>query len=138
MDLNKIELFKIKKIKNINGDILHGLKFNDPGFIKFREIYFSRINFNKIKAWKKHKKISMNLIVPYGNVMFIFYDDKKNKFRKEIIGEKRYKRLFVPPNIIFGFKGLSKPYSLISNVIDYRHDPSEAEKIPKNKIIYKW
>ena len=36
------------------------------------EELFSTIKCNKIKAWKRHLKMTMNLIVPLGNVKFIF------------------------------------------------------------------
>ena len=42
--------------------------------IEFGEIYFSTVNQNKIKAWKMHTKMKMNLIVPSGEIRFNFID----------------------------------------------------------------
>ena len=77
MCLDKIKISNLKINKNSDGDVLHAFKATDEDFQKLQEIYFSKIKFSKIKAWKKHKKLSMNLIVPFGEVMFIFYSEKK-------------------------------------------------------------
>ena len=37
----------------------------------------SKIKFGKIKAWKFHTKMILNLIVPVGKVKFVFYSQKK-------------------------------------------------------------
>jgi len=138
MSLDKIKISNLKINKNSDGDVLHAFKKTDEGFQKLQEIYFSKIKFSKIKAWKKHKKLSMNLIVPLGKVMFVFYSEKKKIFRKEIIGNNNYKRISVPPNIIFGFKGLYKPFSIVCNIADLIHDPEEIENILIKDISYKW
>ena len=52
----------------------------------FGEIYFSNINSLCIKAWKKHKIMTLNLIVPIGKVRFVFHD--KN-FQINIEGNHR-------------------------------------------------
>ena len=80
----------------------------------------------------------MNLIVPLGEVKFVFYDNENKTFREEIIGEENYYRLTIPPNIWFGFQGLFNPYSLIMNVSNIEHDPKEVENQRNNFIDYKW
>ena len=76
------------KIVNVEGgDVMHGLKCSDKSFKSFGELYFSWIEPKKIKAWKKHKLMTMNLVVPYGLVKFvIFYDNEPNDFHEVIIG----------------------------------------------------
>ena len=59
----------IKPLKRINveeGDVLHVLKASDDEFHGFKEAYFSTIKKNKIKAWKRHLLMTMNLIIPIG------------------------------------------------------------------------
>ena len=76
-----LEGFKIIKLKQFfleEGNLFHGLKNSDDGYDKFGEIYFSFINKNSIKAWKFHKKMTLNLIVPVGSIRFNFLD-----FREE-------------------------------------------------------
>ncbi len=136
--LNKIEITPLSRINTPNGDVLHALKNDDKEFFGFGEAYFSWININSVKAWKKHNAMSMNLIVPYGNVRFVFYDELVNKYRVEEIGDKRYVRLSVPSGIWFGFKGLSSPSSLILNIANIKHEVHEAQKLELSNFGYDW
>ena len=54
----------------------------------------------------------------------------KNILNNIIIGEDNYARITVPPNIWFGFKGVSSKTSFILNISDLSHDPSEVERKP--------
>ena len=61
----------IKPLKRINieeGDVLHALKSSDDEFHGFKEAYFSTIKKSKVKAWKRHLLMTMNLIIPIGRV----------------------------------------------------------------------
>ena len=123
----------IKPLKRINveeGDVLHVLKYSDDEFHGFKEAYFSTIKENKIKAWKRHLLMTMNLIIPIGRVQFNFYDNNQNLLKNIIVGEDNYCRITVPPMIWFGFKGLSSHPSYILNISDESHNPSEVERKP--------
>ena len=135
--ISDIIVSKVDKKKVVNGDIYHGIKSHDLGFKNFGEVYFSFINFNKIKGWKKHTKMTLNLLVPVGLVKFVFYDENK-KIIEYIIGSDNYLRLTVPPNIWFGFQGLSHGDNLIMNLADIPHSDDEVEKKKINEIKYKW
>ena len=74
--------------------------------------------------------MTMNLVIPIGEVQFNFYDEDKNLIKNIIIGEDNYCRITVPPKIWFGFKGLSSNTSYILNISDEYHDPSEVERQP--------
>ncbi len=117
-----------KRITVDGGDVLQILKSNEKEFRGFQEAYLSIIKNNYIKAWKRHLKMTMNLVVPIGKVKFIFYDCKGNLLLNETIGEENYCRLTVPPNIWFGFKGLSKKDSYVFNIANIKHDPKEVER----------
>ena len=45
------------------GNVFHALKTTESDFQGFGEAYFSTVNFNDIKAWKKHKKMTLNIVV---------------------------------------------------------------------------
>lgn len=117
---------------------MHVLKKGELKNWSFGEAYFSKIKFNKIKAWKCHKKMILNLAVPIGKVKFVFYSKKENKFKVIILGERKYCRLTVPPNIWFGFKGLSRTESIILNIANIEHNKKETLKCEKNKIKFNW
>ena len=107
----------LRQIIDERGKIMHMLKATDPHFMKFGEIYFSWVEQGAIKAWKCHQRMTLNLVVPMGDVSFVFHlTNQKNNFRTENIGEERYARLTVPPGIWFGFQGVSDGLNLICNV----------------------
>ncbi len=121
-----------------SGNVMHALKKGELKKWSFGEAYFSKIKFKKIKAWKYHKKMVLNLFVPVGKVKFVFYSEKENKFMTIKLGEKHYRRLTVPPNIWFGFKGLSRTESIILNIANIKHTKKETLKCEKNKIKFNW
>ena len=136
--LNKIKKTPLKIIKLSAGNIMRALNKNELKNWTFGEAYFSKIRHNKIKAWKYHKKMKLNLMVPYGKVRFVFYSHKYKKFRIEEIGEKNYFRLTVPSKIWFGFKGISKKESIILNIAYIKHSKKEILRCAKNEINFNW
>tara|TARA_B100001750_G_C15407989_1_gene546261 strand:+ start:15 stop:440 length:426 start_codon:yes stop_codon:yes gene_type:complete len=130
-----LEGFKIIKLKQFfleEGNLFHGLKNSDDGYDKFGEIYFSFINKNSIKAWKFHKKMTLNLIVPVGSIRFNFLDfrEESSTFKEKFtltLSDKDYSRLTVPPKIWFGFKGLGDKTNLLVNIANMPHDDNEVE-----------
>ena len=135
--LNDILTTSIKVMPVAGGNVMRGMRETDVGFVGFGEAYFSYIKPKKIKAWKKHSKMTLNLIVPHGNVMFVFMDDK-SQFRKETIGDTKKIRLSVPPGLWFGLQGLKAPYSLLMNVADIPHEPSEVERRNIDEVNFDW
>ena len=139
--INDVLLTPLDIIETPGGDVMHAMRKIDSGFNGFGEAYFSWVSFNSIKAWKRHTKMTMNLIVPVGNVKFVFFEDANeiaNKFRIEEIGENRYERITVPPGIWFGFQGIDYPKSLIMNIANIPHQTNEVERLSLNKINYVW
>ena len=136
--LDKIKIAPLKTIKLSTGNIMHALNKNELKNRTFGEAYFSKIKSGKIKAWKYHLKMILNLVVPHGKVKFVFYSQKDRNFRVIEIGGKKYLRLTVPPKIWFGFKGISKHESIILNVTNIKHNPKEILRCKKNKIDFNW
>ena len=127
VSLDDIIVTPLKRIPTIGGDVLHALKKSESGFNGFGEVYFSLVEDRAIKAWKCHKRMILNLVVPMGEISFAFHlTNQENRFRIEKIGEKRYARLTVPPGIWFGFQGRSSGQSLLMNLADIPHDPDEV------------
>ena len=60
---DRVIIKPLKKFHVEEGDVLHGLKASEIEFNGFEEAYFSTIKNNKIKAWKRHLRMTMNLIV---------------------------------------------------------------------------
>ena len=133
-----ISVKKLKIIDNDKGKVMHALKKSETSFDKFGEVYFSKIEYNYVKAWKKHKNMTMNLVVPVGSVKFVFYNEQNKDFEEIILGPNNYSRITVLPNIWFGFKGLFKGNNLVMNLSNIEHDPSEVYRKELSEIDYKW
>ena len=126
-----ILLNPLKIIDTEGGDVLHAMKKMDAGYIGFGEAYFSEIKFDSIKAWKRHKEMTLNFIVPHGKVRFVLFDDRENKtgkFTKYILSRGSYYRLTVPPMVWVGFQGLDLDISTILNIADMPHNPKEVDR----------
>lgn len=138
MSLADIILTPLTNISTLGGNVCHGIKSTDATFKGVGEVYFSWIECNFIKAWKKHNEMWMNLIVPVGNVKFVFYDHSSQTFREEKIGERNYSRITVPPGVWFGFQGIDSPKSMVVNVSNILHNPNESDRMEINSIEYNW
>ena len=137
MSINDIQITSLQRIENVGGDILHALKHDDEGYAGFGEVYFSWIKCDAVKAWKRHTRMTMNLVVPLGQVRFVFYQNHAQYLIKEI-GEYHYNRITVPPGIWFGFKGLITPQSLVMNIANFPHESNEVERLQKSDFDYSW
>ena len=136
--LDQIQVMPLQQISTLGGDVWHALKSTEESFQGFGEAYFSWVELNSIKAWKQHLRMTMNLVVPIGTVRFVFCDLQHYNFREEEIGASNYSRITVPPNIWFGFQGMSEKLSLILNVVNLPHDPVEVERKNREDIHFNW
>ena len=60
------------------GSVLRAMRKDEDGYNGFGEAYFSEIEPKKIKAWKRHREMTLNLVVPIGEIKFILFDDRRN------------------------------------------------------------
>lgn len=137
-----VSLHPLKHIVLPKGDIYHDMKSTDQGFAGFGEAYFSEIESGAIKGWKRHNRMTLNLVVPVGIITFVIYDDRKNsptegKFEEITLSPKlNYQRLTVEPGLWMAFKGSDKSTSMLLNIIPEPHDPLEADKKNLDEITY--
>ncbi|MDQ1339849.1 MAG: hypothetical protein QG567_1004 [Campylobacterota bacterium] len=135
--MDGVVLTPLKQIHHPKGDIFHGMKKSDDGFDGFGEAYFSTINQDDIKGWKKHTKMTLNLIVPVGEIEFVVYDENTKKFLSVKLSHKNYQRLTVMPNLWMAFRGVGK-YNMLLNLASIEHNPNEAINIEIEEIKYEW
>ena len=137
--LNQIKVSRPKIIKLSAGNVMRFLRKKEVGKKwKFGEVYFSKIKFKKIKAWKFHLKTTLNLTVVVGKVKFVFYSPKTKHFKSIVAKEKKYSRIIIPPKIWFGFKGLSRKESLILSLTNFLHNSKEILRRDINHIKFNW
>lgn len=135
MDINTkidgVEVTTLKIIKDERGAVLHMININSDGFEKFGECYFSEINPNVVKGWKKHFHQTQNLAVPIGEIKLVIYDSRPNsksygEVDEIILGrENNYARVKIPKDLWYGFKCISDKSALIANCADLPHDPND-------------
>jgi len=134
-------LTPLKQIYHPKGDVFHAIKKSDMGFTGFGEAYFSTVHAGDIKPWKKHIRMTLNLIVPVGKIRFVLYDDRAlsptlgEKMSVEI-GLENYQRLTVPPGVWMAFEGLGEGLNLLLNVADMEHDANEVERAELERFRY--
>jgi dTDP-4-dehydrorhamnose 3,5-epimerase len=141
MKLADILVTPLRRFENVGGDVLHAMKQSDAGYAGYGEAYFSWVSSGAIKAWKRHTQMTMNVVVPVGQVRFVFRcvnTDGADEFRVEHIGLNRYARITVPPGVWFGFKGLDANQSLVLNIASIAHDANEVERLALTDINYDW
>lgn len=135
--MDKVILTPLKQIFNPKGDIFHAMKKSDTGFDGFGEAYFSTVNKDDIKGWKKHEKMTLNLVVPIGEIEFIVYDEDSHEFESIKLSHENYQRLTVKPNLWLAFRGCGE-YNMLLNLASIEHDPNESETVTLEHIKYEW
>ncbi len=138
VSLEHIRVTQLSRIETKGGDVLHAMKQSSPGFAGFGEAYFSWVEPGVVKAWKRHARMTMNLVVPIGNVRFVFFDQDTQSYREETVGENNYARLTVPSNIWFGFQGLGSSPCLVLNMASIEHDPDEVARCALSDFNFNW
>tara|TARA_B100000945_G_scaffold321484_1_gene336341 strand:- start:769 stop:1227 length:459 start_codon:yes stop_codon:yes gene_type:complete len=143
--LEGMSIRNLSVVENEKGSVLHMIRSDSEYFEKFGEIYFSEVMPNVIKGWKKHKITTQNFVVPVGRIKLVLYDQRQDSGTSEMVfetelGRNNYKMITIPPQIWYGFQGLSNDVSIIANLIDNPHDPEESESldISDTTIPYNW
>ncbi len=132
------------KIINTNaGNVYHALKVSDQGFLEFGEVYFSEILPGKIKAWKRHREMVLNIVVPIGSIRFVIYDDRPEsvtigQYQVVELSNRNYCRLTIPPMLWLGFKGCGNNKNMLLNIASIPHSQKEMDHKPIEELSYDW
>ena len=131
-----VQTIPLKRINTDNGDVLHALKATDEGYTGFGEAYFSEVFQGVRKGWKRHNRMTLNIVVVMGAIKFILYDDRdgsasQGKYFTIILSPtENYSRLVVPSGVWMAFEGVAPGVSMLLDIIPEPHDPNEADKAP--------
>jgi dTDP-4-dehydrorhamnose 3,5-epimerase len=136
--MSEVQLSDLKIISHPQGDLYHAFKKSDLTFKSFGEAYFSSVNFNEVKGWKKHTQMTLNLVVIVGEMRFVIYDETKKSFSEHRLSRGNYKRLTVPPGFWMAFQGVTKGENLLLNIADIEHNPNESVNKNLKEIAYGW
>ena len=133
----------LKVIDVKGGNVLHAIKASDSEYKGFGEASFSMIEKGIIKGWKRHKEMTLNLIVPIGAIRFVLFDSRDNsvttgKYFEVNLSLEHYNRLTIPPMVWMGFQGLEEGFSMLLNIANIPHSQSEVEQKELDEIYFDW
>lgn len=135
--MDKVRLTSLKKIQTDKGNVFHALKRSDAEFAGFGEAYFSEVSKGAIKGWKRHRSMTLNLVVAIGEVQFVIFNELDRTFCSYNLSISNYKRLTVSPGLWIAFRGI-KSKNILLNLASIEHDPKECDVLPIDKINYDW
>ncbi len=111
---------KFQRKKNLKGDIYKIINKKSKNFSGFGELYLSSLNKGISKGWNFHKKMTLNLFVVKGRVMFFLKKDKK-VFRINL-NEDQNEVLTIKPKVWVKMVNLSLKESKIINFSNLFND----------------
>lgn len=127
------------------GRVMHMLREDSPVFTRFGEVYFSCTHPGAIKAWHRHKRMTLNYTVVYGEIKCVLFDDRpdsptRGQVQELFVSPENYCLVTIPPLIWNGFKGIGDKSAIVANCSTLPHDPDEIErKSPFDASIpYDW
>jgi dTDP-4-dehydrorhamnose 3,5-epimerase len=145
MKIHDVLFTPLKQVRDERGKVMHMLRATDGHFAGFGEIYFSTVEHGSIKAWKRHRRMTLNLACPVGQVRLVIFDDRERSstfgvIEEVVLGPENYLLATIPPMLWTGFMGLTSESSLVANCASIPHDPAEADRCdPRSpNIPYEW
>ena len=143
--IDGVKITPLRQILDERGKVMHMLRSDATGFQGFGEIYFSCVYPDAIKGWHLHLRMTLNYVVPHGNIKFVLYDDRdgsptRGEVQEVFLGPDNYCLVTVPPLVWNGFKGIGSEMAIVANCASIPHDPDEIERLdPFDPAIpYNW
>jgi dTDP-4-dehydrorhamnose 3,5-epimerase len=137
--MDGVTLTPLRRIPLEKGDVMHALKATDDSFTGFGEAYFTQIQPGCTKGWKRHNRMTLNLVVVCGRVKFVIYDDRTNQFEEVVLSpDDNYQRLTLAPGLWMAFHGMGDVTSTVLDIIPEPHDPDEADNMDLSKLDYQF
>lgn len=145
-EIDGVVITPLCQILDARGAVLHMMRNDSPEFTKFGECYFSEVTPGAIKAWKRHRLQTQNIVVPVGRISLVIYDDRPDSKTRgqlqylELGRPDAYIRVQIPPGLWYGFASLGDARALLANCADIPHAPDESEQLPMDTdcIPYRW
>jgi dTDP-4-dehydrorhamnose 3,5-epimerase len=136
----------LRQIVDSRGAVLHMLRADAPDFLGFGECYFSEIQPQAVKAWKRHQLQSQTIAVPVGRILLAIFDDRTSSptigqvLTIELGRPDDYYRIRIPPGLWYGFACLGSIPALLVNCADYPHQVNESEvrSFDDSMVPYQW
>jgi len=137
---------ELRRIETSGGEVMKALHADESDFNGLGEAYFSRVNPDCIRGWKRHNEMTVNVVVPVGHVRFVVHrpgspdadGNAADVFDAYDLGPMHsYGRLTIEPGTWFGFMG-GVDGGLVLNLSDIVHRPDEADGKELDEFNYNW
>ena len=141
--MDGVLLSELRQISHPKGDIFHALKATDESYQGFGEAYFSFVKKGEVKGWKCHTQMTLNLVVPQGEIRFVVFDHREGsktqgEYEEIVLSPDNYKRLTIAPNLWVAFQGCGQGENMLLNIASIPHDPEESVNREINDLPYEW
>lgn len=135
--ISGVVVVPLRRIPDDRGSIFHMLRADDPHFDRFGEIYFSSVYPGVVKAWHRHRDMTLNYAVPVGMIKLVLYDDRPGSpshgtLAELYLGQLDYKLVQIPKMVWNGFMGLGTEAALVANCATHPHQRDEIEYLDPN------
>lgn len=102
------------------GRLFEILRNDDPGFIRFGQVYVTTAFPGVVKAWHRHQKQTDFFCLIQGQARFVLYDPRPDSPTRgqvdEIACDGAQPRLIVIPNLVYhGFKNIGSVDAICIN-----------------------
>ena len=141
----------LKVIRDERGAVMHMMKKTDEVFKQFGEIYFSLVDTNAVKAWHRHREMTLNYACIYGRIKLALYDMRPESPTLKMVNTLHlegfpefgeYNLVSIPPGVWNGFRAevIMSPIpgtssanaqvipAIVANCSTHPHDPEEIER----------
>ena len=143
--IDGLRIVPLRRIPDDRGTVWHMLKATDPHFLGFGEIYFSSVYPGVVKAWHRHREMTLNYCCIVGNAKVVVYDERdgsptRGELQEVFFGRDNHCLVQVPPDTWNGFTAVGPGEALIANCCTHPHDPSRSTRLDpwQNHIPYSW
>jgi dTDP-4-dehydrorhamnose 3,5-epimerase len=140
-----VALVPLSRIPDGRGAVFHMLRADAPHFQGFGEIYFSTVYPGAVKAWRRHRRTTLQYAVPLGMIKLVLYDDRpasvtSGQLMEIFLGELDYRLVVIPPGLWVGFQGIGDKTALVANCATHPHDDGEVDRADPagGAVPYRW
>lgn len=143
--IHGVEVHPLKRFPDERGSVSHMLRADDEWFEQFGEIYFSTVYPGAIKAWHRHREMTLNYSVIVGMLKIVIYDDRgdsptKGELQELFVGDLNYQLVKIPPMVWNGVKVIGGEKVIFANCATMTHTDGEMDRMDPfdASIPYDW
>ncbi len=138
-----IEGIKFKKLSPIvdgRGDVIEMWSRPWEGYTVPEHVYQSATDYGVVKCWHLHEIHTDQMVVTRGKIQIVAADVRKDSptfghVNSFILSTATPGLLRIPPGCIHGWKGLSIPEVIVTNVQTHVYDAADEFKLPWDTVL---